>query len=36
MLNNTPYHVSYTRLAPGLLNIEQETDRALAENRAMG
>ena len=35
IMSSTPYHQSYARFAPSLLNNETEIDRALAEIRAM-
>lgn len=36
IMSSTPYHQSYARFAPSLLNNEAEIDRALAEIHAMG
>lgn len=35
IMSSTPYHQSYARFAPSLLNDEEEIDRALAEIRAL-
>ena len=35
IMSSTPYHTSYARFAPSLLNNEAEIDRALAEIRAL-